>query len=291
MTKSWLVERIRAAAAERSALLPVHATFGVYAVDAEPGHSAFGLDMGPWALDRVGQLCPGAFMVAADAALGSAVNTALADGLTVASLTLSAQFVTLDPGAAGRFTVHATAGHLGSTSGFSAGRIVDDTGRLIAEISTQCAYRRLASPPVSARQTIDIADAAWPAATGTGLAPIAERQAGARLLELSDGRVRVRAEAGPAVRNSFGAMQGGVLALLAEQAISTCLTSGSPALRRADTMELQVSYFRGVRADQPGVDVTARCEHAGRRFALARARARDAAGHLVITATGSRYAG
>jgi len=288
--KQWLVERIRAAAAEQAALLPVHATFGVHALDARPGRTAFAQQMGPWLLDRQGRLCPGAFMVAADAALGSAVNTALADGLTVTSLSISAQFVTLEPGSAEQFTVQAEARPLGSSSGFSAGEIVDDAGRTIAILSTHCAYLPLEQPPAIARGPVRIGEESWPApAEDSGLAPIAERTTGARLVDSRDGRVTLTAESGPTVRNSYGAMQGGVLALLAEQAISACLLRSAPPLRRADTMELHVSYLRGVRPDQPAVEVTALAEHAGRRFALARASGRDTAGRLVIAAVGSRY--
>ena len=292
MPKQWLVERIRAAAADGAALLPVHATFGVRALDASPGSTAFAQRMGPWLLDRDGRLCPGTFMIAADAALGSAVNTALGAGLTVMSLTIHAQFVTLDPGAATDFTVRAEAQHVGTASGFSAGEIVDDAGRLIARLSTQCGYLPLAVPPVIARGAVRIAEEDWTAATnGTGLAAVAERRVGARIVDSRDGQVTISAESGPAVRNSRGALQGGVLGLLAEQAISACLVQGSPTLAQAATMELDVSYLRSVGADQRRVEVAARAEHAGRRFALARATCRDGAGRFVMSAVGSRYAG
>jgi acyl-coenzyme A thioesterase PaaI-like protein len=294
--KQWLVERIRAAAAEKAAMLPVHATFGVRALGAEPGSTQYGQRMGPWLLDREGLLCPGAFMIAADAALGSAVNTALTDGLTVMSLTIHAQFITLDPGAADDFTVRAETQHMGATSGFSAGEIVDDGGRLIARLSTQCGFLPLAGPPAIPRVPVRIADEDWTAPTSTtGLAAVAERRVGARLVDSREGQVTISAESGPTVRNSRGVLQGGVLGLLAEQAISACLVRSSPALIRAETMELDVSYLRGVAADQPGdppaLQIAARAEHAGRRFALARATCRDAAGQLVMSAVGSRYAG
>ncbi len=296
MPKQWLVERIHAAAAEEATLLPVHATFGVRALEARPGYTQFGQRMGPWLLDRAGRLCPGAFMIAADAALGSAVSTALADGLSVMSLNIHAQFVTLDPGAADDFTVQAEARHLGPTSGFAAGEIVDGAGRLIARLSTQCGYVPIAEPPAIAVGPVRIGEEDWtaPGSPG-GLAAIAERQVGARLVDRGDGRITITAESGPAVRNSRGVLQGGVLGLLAEQALTACLVRSSPALVDADTMELDVSYLRGVAAEQPDdrpvIELTARAEHAGRRFGVARATCRDAAGRLVVSAVGSRYAG
>jgi uncharacterized protein (TIGR00369 family) len=208
------------------------------------------------------------------------------------SLTIHAQFVTLDPGVVGDFTVRAEAQHLGSTSGFSTGEILDDAGRLIARLATQCAYVPIAEPPAIAVGPVRIAEEDWttPERHG-GLAAIAERRVGARLVDSRDGQVTIDAESGPAVRNSRGVMQGGVLGLLAEQALSACLVRSSPALVRAESMELDVTYLRGVRLDRPGLQVTARAEHAGRRFALARATCRDAAGRLVVSAVGSRYAG
>jgi len=290
--KEWLLERIRAAAAAEAALLPVHATFGVRAVDAQPGRTAFGQRMGPWLLDRTGRLCPGAFMVAVDAALGSAVNTALAEASTVMSLTIHAQFVTLDPAGARDFTVRARAGHVGPVSGFSSGEIVDDGGRLIATVSTQCGFLGLAAPPPLSSGPVDLAGGDWATGPGDGpLALLAERRAGARLVHAADGRVTVTAASPPTVRNSRGVVQGGVLALLAEQALSACLVHSSAALAGADTMELDVSYLRAVDAEHPDLQITAHTEHAGRRFGLAHATAQDGAGRIVLSATGSRYGG
>ena len=117
MNAHWLVERIRAAAATQAAFMPVHAEFGVRAIDAQPGRSEFGQVMGPWLLDGHSRLCPGAFLIAADAALGSAVATMLPLDTSVMSLTIHAQFVTLVPGRAGDFTVRGDAVEIGAGSG------------------------------------------------------------------------------------------------------------------------------------------------------------------------------
>ena len=78
--------------------------------------------------------------------------------------------------------------------------------------------------------------------------------------------------------------------MLAEQAITACLVRASPPMATADTMELDITYLRPVRAEVPELRITARSDHAGRRFALAHASARDGAGQLVVSASGSRYA-
>lgn len=289
----WLVERIRTAAAGRAAFVPVHAHFGVRALGASPGHAEFGQAMGPSLLDSHGRLCPGAFLIASDAALGCAVGTLLDPGSTVMSLTLHAQFLTLDPGAATNFTVRAAATHIGTTSGFSTGEIVDDRGRAIAQISTQCGFLEggpLAVSPLPVTESASWSADADDAPVASELAPIAVSHTGAGLRQSPDGALTVVATSTPHMRNSRGDMQGGVLGMLAEQAISACLVRNSPALATSETMELDITYLRPVRKETPEVEITARPVHAGRRFALAHVLGRDGGGRVVVSASGSRYA-
>jgi uncharacterized protein (TIGR00369 family) len=285
----WIIGRISTAAASGSSVMPVHAQFGVRALEARPGHTAFGQAMGPALLDAHGRLCPGAFLVAADAALGSSVASALSPMTSIMSLTIHAQFVTLEPGRASDFTVRADAVHVGPESGLSAGEIVGDDGRLIARISGHCGFTPVDAPPSTGASGTAPHPPLNGAQPDSELAPIAVHRAGARLHVGDDGDVRVSASSTPATRNSRGDLQGGVLALLAEQAISACLVRRTPALAQADTMELDITYLRPVRIEEPDVEFVARAEHAGRRFGLAHARAVDGAGRLVVSATGSRY--
>ena len=292
-TEHWVVERIRTAAASGSAYIPVHAVFGVRAVDASPGRTRFGQAMGSHLLDAAGMLCPGAFLVAADAALGSAIATMLPPADSVLSLSLHAEFFTLDPGAADDFTISAGDVQVGATSGFARGEIVDDRGRTIARLSTQCGYTpvsrsRWSTDPVPV--PVPVPNGLTPAASGSGLAAIAEHRAGARIAAETDGALTVAARSTPEICNSRGDLQGGVLGLLVEQALSARLVRGTPALSTASTAELDLHFARAVRADHPQVEITARSEHAGRRFGIARAEGRDGAGRLVVIASGSRFA-
>jgi uncharacterized protein (TIGR00369 family) len=293
MPTHWLVERIQTAAAQQAAFMPVHAHFGVRALGATPGHAEFGQSMGPSLLDPHGRLCPGAFLVAGDAALGCAVSTMLGAGSTIMSLTLHAQFLSLDPGAATHFTVRAEATYIGAGSGFSTGEIADDRGRMIAQMSAQCGFLE-GVPATTAPHPLDEPER-WSADVDDAteeseLAHVAVSRTDARLSRSRDGALTIAAMSTPHVRNSRGDMQGGVLGMLAEQAISACLVRNSPALAAAESMELDITYLRPVRKECPEIEIIARPEHAGRRFALARALGRDGAGRLVVSATGSRYA-
>jgi uncharacterized protein (TIGR00369 family) len=288
-TGHQIVDRIRTAAAQNAAYIPVHAQFGVRALDARPGRTSFGQQMGPHLLDARGALCPGAFLIAADAALGSAIVTQLPAGQSVMSLTIHAHFVSLDAQNATDFEVRAESVHLGERSAFSIGTITDDHGRTVAHISSQCGYS--AAPRTFGPQTPvpppDLFVAS--AERDDALAPVAVQRAGAHLARSADGEVIITAISTPEVRNSRGDLQGGVLGLLAEQAVTASIVGSSPGLRDAETMELDISYVRAVRADHPRVEITARTEHPGRRFAVARAQGRDDSGRIVVLASGARY--
>lgn len=294
MPNQRIIDRIVAAAGTGSAILPLHGRFGVRALSARPGAVEFGQRMGPWLLDRQGRLSPGAFLVGADAALGSAVASALDESISVMSLSIRTQFVRLHPGEATEFVLRGEATHIGGDIGCAAGEIVDDAGRLVANISTVCCFGPGGAPmPLTpgfpADRSVD-----WPAPDGGRegpLSPLATYLAGARVVEAVDGELRVAATSSPDLCNSRGDLQGGVLGMLAEQALSACLVRGTPAVAQADNMELHVTFLRAVRLDRPDLELVARSEHASRRFAVARAHGVDSSGRTVVTASGSRFRG
>jgi uncharacterized protein (TIGR00369 family) len=287
-----IVDRIRAAALHDRALLPVHAHFGVRAVGAEIGQIEVGQAMGSHCLDRHGRLSPGAFLVGADAALGAAVASRLADRLSVVSLTLRMEFIRLQPAGAEDFLIRGRVAHLGDHSGFAHGEIISDAGDVIAFLSTHCAFTpNHAAAPAGPGFPIDRSLLSLTAHGDEDLGPLATARAGARLVDGNDGEVRLVASPTPEMRNSRGDVQGGVLGMLAEQALTACLIRNTPAVAGADAMELSVTYVRPLRSEQPDIKVVARPEHASRRFASAHAVGYDSSGRVLITASGSRYRG
>ena len=286
-----IVDLIRAAALEARALVPVHAHFGVRAVSAEIGRVEVAQAMGSHCLDPYGRLSPGAFLVGADAALGAAVASRLPDRLSVVSLTLRMEFVRLQPAGAEDFLIRGRVAHIGDNSGFAQGEIISDAGDIIAFLSTHCAFApNHAEGPAGPGFPID-RSLGRTAHDGNVLGPLATVRAGVRLTQGDDGAVRLVASPTPELRNSRGDVQGGVLGMLAEQAVTACLIRSTPAVARADAMELSVTYVRPLRSERPDIEVMARPEHAGRRFAAAHAVGYDSSGRVVITASGSRYHG
>jgi uncharacterized protein (TIGR00369 family) len=290
MAHAPIVDMIRSAARHDRALVPVHAHFGVRAVAAEIGQVEVAQAMGSHCLDRHGRLSPGAFLVGADAALGAAVASALPDQLSVISLTLRMEFIRLQLAGTEDFLIRGRVVHIGDHSGFAHGEIIDDAGDTIAFLSTHCAFAPshaggLAGPGFPIDPSLRSLTAHHDI-----LGPLAVR-AGARLIEGDDGEVRLVASPTPEMCNSRGDVQGGVLGMLAEQAVTACLVRNTPAVGGADAMELSVTYVRPVRGERPDIEVVARPEHASRRFASAHAVGYDSSGRVVITASGSRYRG
>lgn len=291
-TRPRVLDRIREAALTGEAFTPVHARFGVRAVAADIGHIEMAQAMGSYCLDRHGRLSPGAFLVGADAALGAAVASRLPDLVSVASLTLHLEFVDLRPTPTADFILRAHSRHIGDDTGFASGTIVTDAGRVVARMSTQCAFVPIdAAPPVMPGTAIDGSLLTLSDDGDEALAPIASARAGARLIPGGADEVRLTATSEPEMCNSRGTVQGGVLAMLAEQAVTAALVRSNPALAEAPTMGLDVTYVRPVVPHRPRIEIVARTEHASRRFASAHAVGRDSSGRVVITASGSRYRG
>lgn len=287
-----IVDMVRTAASNGRALVPVHAHFGVRAVGADVGRVEMAQAMGPYCLDRHGRLSPGAFLVATDAALGAAVASCVPGRLSVASLTLGMAFTRLEPTETADFWIRGRVVHIGGHSGFAHGEIATDTGHVVAHISTHCAFTPIhAGGRIGPGFPIDGSLQSLTARGSNDLGALATGRAGARLARGDDGEVRLTASSTPEMRNSRGDIQGGVLGMLAEQALTAALVRSTPAVAEADTMELNVTYVRPVTSERPDIEVVARTEHAGRRFASGRAIGYDSAGRVAISASGSRYRG
>jgi uncharacterized protein (TIGR00369 family) len=291
-TQPRVLERIRTAALTDQAFIAVHARFGVRAVSAEVGYIEVAQAMGDYCLDRRGRLSPGAFLVGVDAALGAAVASRLPDLVSVASLTIHLEFVDLKPPPTTDFVFRGRTTHIGEHAGFASGEIVTDTGHVVAHMSTQCALVPIDTPPpVIPGCPIDSSLLTLADDGDEALAPLATARAGARLIATSDDEVRLAATSEPDMCNSRGTVQGGVLAMLAEQAVTAALVRSNPSLSAAETMSLDITYMRPVVPERPHVEIVARTEHTTRRFASAHAVGRDNSGRVVITASGSRYRG
>lgn len=120
--------------------------------------------------------------------------------------------------------------------------------------------------------------------TGQLRAPIGDKL-GFNLVEIERGRAVFEATPDPSVYNPFGSVHGGYAATVLDSACGIAVHSQLEAGRGHTTLELKVSYLRGLNAGSGTVRATGRTISVGRRVAFAEATLHDGKGQLCATAT------
>lgn len=115
-------------------------------------------------------------------------------------------------------------------------------------------------------------------------APMGEKL-GFRLVEVERGQVVFEATPDRSVYNPMGAVHGGYAATLLDSACGIAVHSTLEANRGHTTLELKVSYLRGLTDRSGTVRATGRVVSSGRRVAFAEAELHDGEGRLCATAT------
>ena len=108
---------------------------------------------------------------------------------------------------------------------------------------------------------------------------------GFSLTELERGLAVFEGKPDSSVYNPMGAVHGGYAATLLDSACGIATHSMLEAGRGFTTLELKVSYLRGLSADSGTVRATGRIRSLGRRVAFAEAELHDGEGRLCATAT------
>ena len=108
---------------------------------------------------------------------------------------------------------------------------------------------------------------------------------GMRLSEVEQDAMRIRMEfeVSPSFANPTGAVQGGFITAMLDEAISTCIIIASNVTMTAPTLEMKTSYLRRLMPGKAFVD--AKIVKLGRSAAFSEAQCYDADGKLVATAT------
>lgn len=108
---------------------------------------------------------------------------------------------------------------------------------------------------------------------------------GMRLIEVEQDAKRIRMEfdVSPSFANPTGAVQGGFITAMLDEAISTCIIIASNVTMTAPTLEMKTSYLRRLMPGKAFVD--ARIVKLGKSAAFSDAECYDADGKLVATAT------
>lgn len=85
--------------------------------------------------------------------------------------------------------------------------------------------------------------------------------------------------------NSFGTIQGGLIAAVIDAAFGSALMTVNPENRRFTTLDLSCRYIRAIAPDSGAIRVRAQVEHHGRTTATVRAEVHDSSQRLVASAT------
>ena len=106
-----------------------------------------------------------------------------------------------------------------------------------------------------------------------------------RLVEVEQDakRIRMAFDVSESFANPTGAVQGGFITAMLDEAISTCIIIASNVTMTAPTLEMKTSYLRRLMPGKAFVD--ARIVKLGRSAAFSEAECFDADGKLVATAT------
>ncbi|MDT3441869.1 PaaI family thioesterase [Pseudofrankia sp. BMG5.37] len=271
------LEWLRKGRGRGGAALPVHETLGLQVREAEAGRCVARMPASPAVLGADRRILAGALAIVADACCGSAASTGLPPTTAVLSAQLRLEFAGPTPPAPGWVEGRATLTAVRDAAALARAELVDPAGELLAICSLRSLGTTWRAP----------ATAAPPTTVPTQGPNQAQPSDPHRLLGVTSaaaGRGSAQLELRPtrAVANSFGAVHGGVLAMLAHitvaDAVATLLGPDDEAL----PLDILVNYVRGVPAGGGPVSSAAQVTHHGRRFVVAEGEITVGDGRLAV---------
>lgn len=120
---------------------------------------------------------------------------------------------------------------------------------------------------------------------GEGAPPPIMTLLGQTLEEVDEGRVVMKLEAGEWLYNPIGTVHGGAIATLLDSVMGCAVHTTLPKGRAYTSLEIKVNFLRAVTVETGAITAEGRAVHVGRRSAVADAKAFDAAGKLIATAS------
>lgn len=313
------VEQLRAALAGYQPRAPLSHLTGLRLVEVGIGTAVFEMPLTGWLRAPQGGISIGPLAIAADAALGCAVQSGLpaATPLTTSELSLR-MLAPAQPGTS--VIARGELIHARRRIALSQVSLTDAHGRLLAHGSSLCFLLPQLSPVPQPPELLErvedvsygtpdpwerepqgevVSQDAWDRFSGLEVmrarlggefgstAPIAQLT-GLRLTGVSE---REATFVMPATQwlcaPPPGRVQGGAVALLAETALGAAVQTTLPAKTAVAPIDLKVNYLRPLASDGREASARATVVHAGRRIAVAHAEVQDADGKPIALATGS----
>lgn len=311
------VEQARAMRDGLLALPPNARLTGRRLVDVTDTSVVFTMPISEWVLGPKGTMHPGVLALLGDSALTGAVITALPPGVLFVTAELSMTFMGDMPGPGGEMVATGNVVHVDGSHGLATAEIRGPQGQMLAfgtsrvfleppmdtsglgpleplaeepDWPTADPWARPLDQPVEAPDASPDGLAALEAtAVGARSRPPIDRLVGIRLLETARGEVSFGMKASPWLTNEFGAVSGGMLALLAKSATAAAGQAGARTGMSYRALDVKVNFLRGVPPDGTDIVAVGRINHRG-RLTVASAEVRHQ-GRLVALSTGTTVLG
>jgi len=311
------IEQLRAGLAGKTPLSPLSHLVGMRLTEVGAGKATFRMPASPWLVSPQGAIAVGTLAILADGPLGCAVMTALPPGTAYTTSELSLRVVR--PAQVG--TMLTAKGHLvhaGRRIALSEVLIEDGAGRLVAHGSSLCfvfpPVSPLPAPPSSLPSVSEpeyatpdpylrpvvgeiVPQEVWNKMSGLEMltamladevpAPPTRYLFGQQLVEAAHEKATFALPASEWLCPPTGKVEGGVIAMLADAALSCAIMTVTPAATAMAPIDLKVNFLRPGIADGRELLARGTVAHAGRTIAVAHSEVLNADGKHVALATGS----
>jgi uncharacterized protein (TIGR00369 family) len=283
------------------------------------GHAAFTMPATRWLLNSAGAISGGVLAIAADAALGCALQTELGPATPYTTSELSMTMLRPLRADGGTISANGQRVHRGRSVGLTEAFLIDDEGdRLVAHCTSRLAIFQPLDPapvPPAKPEVLDppsdqdsdpyrrpvqgevLGQEVWDSLGGLEVIqgqirgelpmPPISHLTGLEPIEAGEGSVTMRLPASEWMNSPAQRVQGGAITMLADAALAGAVETTAPAKTAIASIDIKVNFLRPVQSD--GRDLTAKgtVEHSGRTLAIANAELFNADGQRVAIATGS----
>lgn len=277
--------------------VPIHEAVGMKVEATEPGHASARLPASRTVGDPDRRMTAGALGIIADACCGTVGAATLPLAETVVTVQMRLEYASPRPLPPGAVTGRAWLEAAAEDSALLRGALVDDDSRMVAVCSMRMlgVPRRPAVPPARGPSPGEYVAAVPappdPASSSPAAAlpvlphPVPSRRASSphELVGVTDscvggGVATFTLRPDSRVANSYQALHGGAVALIAQLTASAVQRHAVGDHGIVEPFDLAVNYLRGIPIDGTPLVSTATITHSGRRFVVAEGELRRADG-------------
>jgi uncharacterized protein (TIGR00369 family) len=272
-----------------------------------------------WLLNSAGAVSGGTLAIAADAALGCALQTELGPATPYTTSELSMTMLRPVRADGGTISANGQRVHRGRSVGLTEAFLIDEAGeRLVAHCTSRLAIFAPLDPAPEPPTDPELLDAPTDFDSDPYLRPVQGEVLGQEVwdslsgLEVIEGQIRgelplppishltgleptgagegtvtMRLPATGWLNSPARRVQGGAIAMLADSALAGAVETLTPAGTALASIDIKVNFLRPVEADGRELIAKGSVEHSGRTLAIANAELFNADAQRVAIATGS----